>query len=950
MLRLEGRGDHRDFPVCECGKGAADHRCSDCLSGGELLCSACVLARHRRLPFHRIEAMGLRIQLGHWHGRERRCAVPRPADGDDFVIVDSTGVHEVGLDYCGCGQGGADTVQLVRARLFPATTTSPRTAASFAVLHQFQLLSFESKCSGYEFYNSLARLTDNTRNKPNKDRYHEFLRMTREWRHVKMVKRAGRGNDPRGIAGTEPASCALLCPACPHPGKNLPPGWKDVPEERQFLYALFLAIDANFRLKRKDVSSEEKDPGLNKGWAFFCEVTAYMKHVAANWHQKQDRSHCVAHDAVDKPDRESRGTASSGIGTVDCARHNMKRPNGVGDLQLGERYLNMDYMFFKSIVGTELVRFFVSYDIVCQWHINIWNRMLQYKNEELLLDGRGKFVTFLIPKFHLPAHIEACNLRFSFNLTRDVGMTDGEAPERGWADVNPLANSTAEMGPGSRRDTLDDKFNDSNYKKIIALGNSLRAKTERAVPEMVKTTLALADMDASIGPDAVQEWTAMAVRWEADPDAPNPFDTIHKDDHLAKVRRELAAEAAGREAAGEEDTTAIRGDMHITELLSMGLQLEEQQLPHSDIFRRILAFDISATGLHPTDNQRRGMVERTAKLRRKIVAWIDLEEKFHPELVLVRELEDHARTRSAGTQPVPGIKVPDMRLWLPSAIAAAPGSGSAVPSCTTDTMLHEYRLRVGQGNETLHEVRRLLLVRTHLYKLKDRYSRGVRANMRSDAKISALNDRIRRAAAQYRAARRALQALGRVLKRHEWERSLQDLKEEDVRGLPRARFGDQERQAGKKAKRKTKRARTAARKEAERPLSWIWLAQPGHDPGDQEAMTEGVRIEWAKARARCMWWTEEVDLLEEEMRRVGQFMRWRSRWWNDRVGLRELPEGAQLEGETAYALGQAAIQAGLADRFERDWKDLPELIRRGRVGETTSSAPGRHVQKWNWIM
>lgn len=79
-------------------------------------------------------------------------------------------------------------------------------------------------------------------------------------------------------------------------------------------------------------------------------------------------------------------------------------------------------------------------------------------------------MTFLVPKFHLPAHIEACNLKYSFHLTPDVGQTDGEAPERGWADANPLARSTKEMGPGSRRDTLDDHFNDWNHKKIIALG------------------------------------------------------------------------------------------------------------------------------------------------------------------------------------------------------------------------------------------------------------------------------------------------------------------------------------------------------------------------------------------------------------------------------------------------------------------------------------------------
>jgi hypothetical protein len=163
----------------------------------------------------------------------------------------------------------------------------------------------------------------------------------------------------------------------------------------------------------------------------------------------------------------------------------MKRPNAVGDLQLGERYaklaasvfdelipfryINMDYMFFRSLAGTDLVRFFVSYDIACQWHKNIAVRMEKYSPEICLLP-EGKFLTFLVPKFHLPAHIEACNLLYSFNLTPHVGQTDGETPERGWANANPLATSTKEMGPGARRDALDDHFNDWNYKKILALG------------------------------------------------------------------------------------------------------------------------------------------------------------------------------------------------------------------------------------------------------------------------------------------------------------------------------------------------------------------------------------------------------------------------------------------------------------------------------------------------
>ncbi|KAG6843799.1 hypothetical protein H0H87_000272, partial [Tephrocybe sp. NHM501043] len=36
-----------------------------------------------------------------------------------------------------------------------------------------------------------------------------------------------------------------------------------------FLYSLFIAINANFHLKHQNVSSNEVDPGLSKGWSYF---------------------------------------------------------------------------------------------------------------------------------------------------------------------------------------------------------------------------------------------------------------------------------------------------------------------------------------------------------------------------------------------------------------------------------------------------------------------------------------------------------------------------------------------------------------------------------------------------------------------------------------------------------------------------------------------------------
>lgn len=188
LIRLEGRGEHQS-DLCQCGKGKAEVRCRDCY-GGQLLCQKCVVQTHYTNPFHRIEvrfrfshsfiiplmllqrwngayfehgslkSLGLRLQLGHVLGEQ--CTNPKPVPADDFVVVDINGVQEVGLVYCGCEQASSFPRQLLRARLFPATAVAPKTASTFAALEFFHLLTFESKSSVFEFWNTLKRRTDNT--------------------------------------------------------------------------------------------------------------------------------------------------------------------------------------------------------------------------------------------------------------------------------------------------------------------------------------------------------------------------------------------------------------------------------------------------------------------------------------------------------------------------------------------------------------------------------------------------------------------------------------------------------------------------------------------------------------------------------------------------------------------------------------------------------------------
>ena len=110
-------------------------------------------------------------------------------------------------------------------------------------------------------------------------------------------------------------------------------------QNQRWLYTLFLAIDANFRLKRLNVSNNFRDPGLNRGYAYLVDEGKF-KHYLAQYDGQvpNETSKCNNHDAIKSASmRGGEGTAASGVGTVECSRHDMKRPVSVGDLQKGER-------------------------------------------------------------------------------------------------------------------------------------------------------------------------------------------------------------------------------------------------------------------------------------------------------------------------------------------------------------------------------------------------------------------------------------------------------------------------------------------------------------------------------------------------------------------------------------------------------------------------------------
>ncbi|KAI1796696.1 hypothetical protein LXA43DRAFT_1057566 [Ganoderma leucocontextum] len=283
----EGRGTH-----------TAD-RCFSCraaLSGRGY--RSCIRSNHRRQCLHRIQrwngnnfhdgvtlkALGLRVQMGHPLGE--RCHNPLKAHDDAFVVVDTTGIHDVGVDFCCCETAIAPHLQLLRYGWFPDTSIGPKIAATFSLLEAFDLLSTQSKVSVFEFYISLARRTDNTGVSLQHDCYPAFHLMVREWRHIKVMKRAGRGNDPGGIATTPLET-------------NLPEHWKSVsPKKRRmklFSGALNLGPDHCYPYSMEQSSSNARRSR--------CD------------HDDHDRErHCDPDDAVKLATIESSSTLASGVG------------------------------------------------------------------------------------------------------------------------------------------------------------------------------------------------------------------------------------------------------------------------------------------------------------------------------------------------------------------------------------------------------------------------------------------------------------------------------------------------------------------------------------------------------------------------------------------------------------------------------------------------------------
>ncbi|KAF9470561.1 hypothetical protein BDN70DRAFT_902008 [Pholiota conissans] len=883
-IRWDGRGDFKQEECSDCQSrkretiGSAEYRCLDCFLP-DLSCKSCCRWTGTLFVKVSLKSLGLEIHLNH---AGMRCPLPVPCH-QNLKIIDTNGIHDACISYCGCHRAIPRHLQLLRRGLYPASQISTRICVTFSLLRLLHLLSLTSKASTYDLYRALERLTDNVGSLEHRSRYRPLLRVGLQWRHLKLLKRGGRGHDEAGISATKDGDLAIKCPSCPHPGINLPDGWEEAPEEQRFLYALVVCMDANFRLKNQLVSNYSADPGLGIGWAYMVVREPYEAYVLS----KADEdaiSTCVGFLALAHAlTKFIRGLRYTGVGGAFCGRGEMILPNGVGNLQKGERYANMDYIFASAVQSAQVSSIIISYDIACQWFKHLHERINSLP-AALHLDPKIK-TRPLIPKFHEPAHEEKNHEQFSFNFATGVGKTDGEVPERVWAGHNGLGGSTKTQAPGSRHDVLDDHFGFWNWQKYCGMGATLMRRYKAAVIERNRQVEAHRGFTDSLPIPTVAAWEAMCAEWDADSfpkSTPNPFAVRGAYISQAAVREQLALE--------EKERAQNVPPLHATGpsvWLAMGLELEDTQ--------RCIRMRAKLQGESATAHRTQTLAEQRKALSKNIRNWEPLRSIYIPGLLQYQN--EMGLQTSIGNESEGGMKPEDVNLLLPSCLP-----------------------------------------------FKNRNIRGQRQGTRSRALIDRVHQRALGAVEQYRAAREALLSISGP---GSWEDIVQPLLNADVRSYvdPEGRKKDGPGRRGiwedghgpsneegvdagvedigtfpEERSRRDGTGRTT------QTLSWIWRVGAVKTGEDGEGDDDILRSEWARSRARVHRCKEEILLLLEEMRRVLEFLEWKARWWEARRTPRIGVNPELHDGLEAYALGQAADQRALSTTFQEIWKTPLQLV------------------------
>ena len=183
----------------------------------------------------------------------------------------------------------------------------------------------------------------------------------------------------------------------------------------------------------------------------------------------------------------------------------MLRTGGAADLTLSCSQMNMDYSICNALSRNsddiDIGR--VMYDIFCQWHLHIEERI---KRSKFLSLPPNMKIQGGVGTWHIQAHKEQCYPRYSPHFIEGIGQIEGEIQETLWAGLNKIAGSTRHMSLSHRSEVIDKHMNDNNWKKLVGIVDLLCRRYREAMAGLAEASQAFHELDPKIKPAQREMW------------------------------------------------------------------------------------------------------------------------------------------------------------------------------------------------------------------------------------------------------------------------------------------------------------------------------------------------------------------------------------------------------------------------------------------------------------
>ncbi|KAK0433277.1 hypothetical protein EV421DRAFT_1910267 [Armillaria borealis] len=182
-----------------------------------------------------------------------------------------------------------------------------------------------------------------------------------------------------------------------------------------------------------------------------------------------------------------------------------------------------------------------------------------------------------------------------------------------------------------------------------------------------------------------------------------------------------------------------------------------------------------------------------------------------------------------------------LQLLLPSALVC----NHAI--WVDDSLLqHEWDLWVAGAEEALDEVQRKIILETYVQDYRKEYGHGQCQGTRTAKLIGDCSAAKNRSIAAYHRAHEAMESLAPCLSQVGWHNVYQCLSDDNTRAVLTNRVEG----------------------EGRHKLSWIWMAPGSGNSSSLEHVQDALCLEWLNMRAWAQRWSEECNILVEEMAHV----------------------------------------------------------------------------------